>query len=153
MPTTLLAKSIKQIAADENGVWAVKTDGQVLFRKGVTEQNPEGEVWQEVGHAAGFCFVACCNGIIWVLTISGKVFIREGVTVPCPSGTRWTEVKAPPFSTISITSKGVVWGVSQQNSSLGFRCGVARGKPMGKGPWWEVNISALNHPSSPYNSL
>ncbi len=151
--STPLAKLIKQIAVDEKGVWVVKTDGQVLFRKDVSESNPEGKVWKEVGHAAGFSFVACRDGIVWVLTTSGKVFIREGITISLPSGARWTEVKAPSLSVVSITSNGAVWGLSHQESSLGFRCGVTKGKPMGKGPWWEVSLSALTHPSSPYNSL
>lgn len=148
-----LAKSIKHIAVDENAVWVVKADGQVLFRKGVSQSNPEGKVWMEVGHAAGFSFVACCGGIVWVLTTGGKVFIREGITTVLPSGSRWTEVKAPCLSAVSITGNGVVWGLSQQDSSLGFRCGVTKGKPMGKGPWWEISLSALTHPTSPYNSL
>jgi len=149
---TTIAHKIKHIAADENGVWAIKIDGQVLFRKGVTEGNPEGRVWQEVGHPAGFTHVACCNKTIWAITSSGKVFIRDGITPTSPSGKKWIEVKAPKLMMVALTSNGVVWGVDQE-SQMGFRCGITRKRPQGKGPWWEVSISALTHPSSPYNSL
>ena len=149
---TTIAHKIKHIAADENGVWAIKMDGQVLFRKGVTEGNPEGRVWQEVGYPAGFTHVACCNETIWAITSSGKVFIRYGITPTSPSGKKWIEVKAPKLMMVALTSNGVVWGVDQE-SQMGFRCGITRKRPQGKGPWWEVSISALTHPSSPYNSL
>ena len=150
--STFLSKSIKQLAVDENGVWAVKTEGQVMFRKGVSEIDPEGKVWQEVGYAAGFSFIACCDEVVWVLSTSGKVFIRDGITPSFPSGKAWTEVKAPKLAAVTITTSGVVWGISH-DSSLGFRCGVTKARPTGKGPWWEVTISALTHPTSPYNSL
>ena len=149
---TPLAHKIKQIAADETGVWAIRTDGQVLFRKGVSEIAPHGKVWQEVGHPAAFSFVACCNNIIWAINASGKVFIREGITPSSPSGKKWLDVKTPKLQAASITTSGVVWGVVQDNQ-LGFRCGVSQSRPTGKGPWWEVIIGALTHPSSPYNSL
>ena len=149
---TPLAHKVKQIAADETGVWAIRTDGQVLFRKGVSETTPHGKVWQEVGHPASFSYVACCNNIIWAINASGKVFIREGITPSSPSGKKWMDVKTPKLLAASITTSGVVWGVVHDNQ-LGFRCGVSQSRPTGKGPWWEVIIGALTHPSSPYNSL
>ena len=149
---TTIAHKIKHIAADENGVWVIKIDGQVLFRRGVTEGSPEGRVWQEVGHPAGFTHVACCNETIWAITSSGKVFIRDGITRSAPSGKKWIDVKAPKLMMVALTSNGVVWGVDQE-SQMGFRCGITRRRPQGKGPWWEVSISALTHPSSSYNSL
>ena len=149
---TTIAHKIKHIAADEKGVWAIKVDGQVLFRKGVTEGSPEGRVWQEVGHPAGFTHVACCNETIWAITSSGKVFIRDGITPAAPSGKKWIDVKAPKLMMVTLTSNGVVWGVDQE-SQMGFRCGITQKRAQGKGPWWEVSISALSHPSSPYNSL
>ena len=108
---TTIEHKIKHIAADENGVWAIKIDGQVLFRKGVTEGNPEGSVWQKVGHPAGFTHVACCNETIWAITSSGKVFIRDGITPTSPSGKKWIDIKTPKLMMVALTSNGVVWGV------------------------------------------
>lgn len=149
---TSIAHKIKHIAVDETGVWVIKIDGQVLFRKGVSESNPEGRVWQEVGHAAGFTYLACCREIIWAVTSTGKVFIRDGITPTSPSGKKWTEVKAPKLMAVALTTNGVVWGIDR-DSQMGFRSGISRKRPKGRGPWWEVTISALTHPSSPYNSL
>ena len=150
---THLAHRIKQIAVDETAVWAISTDGKVLFRKDVGERTPEGKVWLEVTHgASGFTFITCCHGIVWAITASGKVFCRMGISPSMPSGKRWADVKAPKFVSISITIGGVVWGVSQDNS-IGFRCGVSASKPAGKGPWWEVCINAINTPTSPFGPL
>ena len=150
---THLAHKIKQVAVDENAVWAIGTDGKVLFRKDVGEATPEGKVWQEVTHgSSGFSVITCCQGIVWAITTSGKVFCRVGITPSMPSGRKWAEVKTPKFVSISITTGGVVWGVSQDNS-IGFRCGVSMGRPSGKGPWWEVCINALNNASSPFSPL
>ena len=150
---THLAHRIKQIAVDETAVWAISTDGKVLFRKDVGERMPEGKVWLEVTHgASGFSFITCCHGIVWAITASGKVFCRTGISPSMPSGKKWTDVKAPKFVSISITIGGVVWGVSQDNS-IGFRCGVSISKPAGKGPWWEVCINTINTPSSPFGPL
>ena len=150
---THLAHKIKQIAVDEKAVWAISTDGKILFRKDVNERFPEGKVWQEVSHgSSGFNFIACCRGIVWAITTSGKVFCRTGISPSLPSGRRWIDVKAPKFVSISITNGGVVWGVSQDNS-IGFRCGVSTSRPSGKGQWWEVCINALNNSTSPFNPL
>ena len=150
---THLAHRIKQIAVDETAVWAISTDGKVLFRKDVGEMTPEGKVWQEVTHgSSGFSFITCCRGIVWAITASGKVYCRIGISPSLPSGKRWSDVKTPKFVSISITTGGVVWGVSQDNS-IGFRCGVSASKPAGKGPWWEVYINALNTSTSPFSPL
>lgn len=150
---THLAHRIKQLAVDENAVWAISTDGKVLFRKDVGEAMPEGKVWQEVTYgSSGFSFITCCQSIVWAITSSGKVFCRIGITPSVPSGKRWADVKTPKFVSISITTGGVVWGVSQDNS-IGFRCGVSQSRPSGKGPWWEVCINALNTSSSPFSPL
>ena len=150
---THLAHRIKQIAVDETAVWAIGTDGKVLFRKDVGERTPEGKVWQEVTRGgSGFSFITCCHGIVWAITASGKVYCRTGISPSMPSGKRWTDVKTPKFVSISIATGGVVWGVSQDNS-IGFRCGVSISKPAGKGPWWEVCINTIDIPSSPFGPL
>ena len=145
---THYAHKIKQIAADETVVWAISTNGKILFRRDVGQPYPEGKAWQEVGHDSestqeNFVFVACCRNIVWAVTTSGKVLCRSGISYHMPSGRKWKKVKVPKLVSISITSGGMVWGVSEDNST-GFRCGVSASKPSGKGPWWEICIDALN---------
>ena len=144
---THYANRIRQIAVDESAVWAVSTDGKVLFRSDVGQAYPEGKTWQEVRNDSEspqitFKFVACCHNVVWAVTTSGQVLCRTGIAYHMPSGRQWKEVKVPKLVSISITSEGVVWGVSE-NNVIGFRCGASTSKPRGKGPWWEVCIDAL----------
>ena len=91
---THLAHRIKQLAMDETAVWAISTDGKVLFRKDVGETTPEGKVWLEITHgSSGFSFITCCHGIVWTITASGKVFCRVGISPSMPSGKKWINVK------------------------------------------------------------
>ena len=144
---TQYANRIKVVAVDESAVWAVSTNGEILFRKDVGQAYPEGKTWQEVKNDSEspqltFRFVSCCCNVVWAVTTCGKVLCRTGIAHHMPSGRKWKEVKVPKLVSISITSEGVVWGVSESNS-IGFRCGCSVSKPSGKGPWWEICIDAL----------
>lgn len=150
---TSLAHKIKQLAVEENGIWAVTIDNRVLFRKGVDERNPEGKVWQEVTYGMNFSFISYCRNTVWALTDVGKVFVRDGITPSSPSGKNWMEIKSPSMIAVSITSDGVVWGVNNEGS-VGFRTGTNTSKPGGRGPWWEVTINSSDLKAmSPLSSL
>lgn len=149
---TSLAHKIKQLAVEDNGVWAITVDNRVLFRKGVDERNPEGRVWQELDYEMNFSFISCCKNVVWALTNVDKVLVRDGITPSSPSGKRWIEIKSPSMIAVSITSDGVVWGVNSEGS-VGFRTGTNPGKPGGRGPWWEVMISSNFRSLSPLTSL
>ena len=150
--TTSLAHRVKQVAVEENGVWAITVDDRILFRKGVDERNPEGKVWQEVGYGANFTLISCCKSIVWALTQTGRVFVRDGITPSSQSGKKWVEIKTPKLIAVSITSNGVVWGINGEGS-VGFRTGINKGKPGGRGPWWEVSLNADSPATSPLNYL
>ena len=149
---TSLAHKIRQLAVEDNGVWAITVDNHVLFRKGVDERNPEGRVWQELDYEMNFSFISCCKNVVWALTNVGKVFVRDGITPSSPSGKRWMHIKSPSMITVSITSGGVVWGVNSEGS-VGFRTGTNSSKPGGRGPWWEVTVSSNFRSLSPLPSL
>ena len=150
---TQYANTIGQVAVDETAVWAVSTSGKILFRKDVGQAYPEGKTWQEVKNDSEspqltFRYVACCCNVVWAVTSAGEVVCRTGIAHHTPSGRKWKEVKVPKLVSISVTSEGVVWGVSEGNS-IGFRCGASVSKPSGKGPWWEICIDALSKVSAP----
>lgn len=147
-----LAHKIKQLAVEENGIWAITVDSRVLFRKGVDERNPEGKVWQEVTYGINFSFITSCKNIVWALSNIGKVFVRDGITPSSPSGKKWIEIKSPSMMAVSITVDGVVWGVNDEGS-VGFRTGINSSKPGGRGPWWEVAINSDVQAISPLNTL
>lgn len=148
---SFLSRKIKFLSVGEANVWAITTDNKIVFRKGVGEGNPAGVIWKEVS-GEGFTHIASYKNIVWAHTNQGKVFIREGVTPSSPSGKSWMEVKCPKLTAACITNAGVAWGINN-DGSIGFRCGVCPERPAGKGPWWEIKINALTHPSSPYNSF
>ncbi len=148
---TVMSRKIKYLAVSETGVWGITTDNRTIYRRGVEERSPGGKMWLEVS-GEGFSHISCCKNIVWAHTNHGKVFIREGITPSTPSGRKWSECKCPKMISSCLTSAGVAWGINHEGS-IGFRCGISASKPSGKGPWWEVKINALTHPSSPYNSL
>jgi hypothetical protein len=147
-----LAHKIKQLAVEENGVWAITVDNRVLFRKGVDERNPEGRVWQEVSYGMNFTFISYCGNIVWALSNVGKVFVREGITPSSSSGKKWTEIKSPSMIAVCLTVDGVVWGINSEGS-VGFRTGIESSKPGGRGPWWEVTINSDLQGLSSLNAL
>ena len=150
---TSLTQKIKCVCADEDGVWAVKIDGQIIFRKGVCSRAPQGRVWVEVGRAAGFMSVTACAGVVWATNASGRLFYRDGVTEQNPSGRKWVEMKAPPLEAVCMTQGNIAWIIDGEGK-MGFRCGVTWTQPTGKNPWWEVTVSTtLPHSSLPFNSL
>ena len=150
---TSLAQKIKSVCADNIGVWAVKIDGQIIFRKGVTAVAPFGRVWVEVGRAAGFMSVTSCAGVVWATNSSGRLFYRDGITGENPSGRKWVDMKAPPLEAVCMTQGNIAWIIDGEGK-MGFRCGVSRSQPTGKNPWWEVTVSTtLAHSSLPFNSL
>lgn len=151
--STSLAQKVRHVCVDEAGVWAVKQDGQIIFRKGVTHSAPQGRTWVEVGRAAGFTNVAACAGVVWAINTSGRLFYRDGITVQTPSGRKWVEMKAPPLEAVCMTQGNVAW-IIDGDGKMGFRCGVSNAQPTGKNPWWEVTVSTtLSHSSLPFNSL
>ena len=150
---TSLMQKVKYVCADDSGVWVVKNDGQIIFRKGVTPRAPQGRVWVEVGRAAGFTSVASCSGVVWATNTSGRLFYRDGVTEQNPSGRKWVDMKAPPLEAVCLTQGNIAWIIDGEGK-MGFRCGVSCNQPMGKNPWWEVTVSTtLSHSSLPFNSL
>ena len=150
---TSLQQKIKYVCADDSGVWAVKADGQIIFRKGVTETVPHGRVWVEVGRAASFTSVTSCSGVVWATNASGRLFYRDGVSEQNPSGRKWVDMKAPPLEAVCMTQGNIAWIIDGEGK-MGFRCGISHAQPMGKNPWWEVSVSTtLSHSSLPFNSL
>ena len=150
---TGLEQKIKHVSADEKGAWVVKTDGQIIFRKGVSRKQPQGRLWVEVGRAAGFNSVVACSGVVWATNTHGQLYYRDGITAQNPSGRKWVDMKAPCLNAICLTEGNVAWIIDVEGK-MGFRCGVSKDQPVGKNPWWEVSVSTtVSHSVLPFNSL
>ena len=141
--TTKSHVSIKLLAVDEDSVWALKSDGKVIQRKGVSSLVPEGSGWIDITgtEVMAFSFIACCNRVVWTLDSNGRPYVRTGISSSNISGTGWAAAKSPPLNTVSITSNGVVWVIVKEDGVIGFRTGASSERPEGKGKWWEVTIS------------
>lgn len=142
-----ISRRVKWVACDNSKVWAITTDNKVVFRKEVTEGQPEGKVWVEVETSNAFVQIACCNDTVWALDASGNVVVREGISPSNPSGKIWKYIKSPAFAAISVVDTGIVWGIGLSNR-LWFRCGASVIEPGGGGPWWEVAVSTINKTAS-----
>ena len=138
-----VSKNIKYISCDHDGVWAITTDGKVLFRRGVSEKNPEGTVWIEVKTSNHFVQISCNRGIVWALESSGRAYVRENVNDSTPAGNNWRDIKSPSFAAISVLENGIVWGIDL-NNRLWFHCGATSFEPEGGGHWFEVAIGSLS---------
>ncbi len=142
-----VSRKIKFVSCDSNAVWAVTTDGRVLFRRGVSKECPEGKVWMEAKSSNTFVQVSSSGGIVWALDVFNRTYVRENVCEVTPSGTQWKDVKSPShFTAITVLQNGIVWGVDVENR-LWFRCGAIPLEPEGSGHWWEAIIGTLSKQS------
>ncbi|XP_031562764.1 tectonin beta-propeller repeat-containing protein 1-like [Actinia tenebrosa] len=114
-------------------VWAVTFHGQVIFRAGITDKNPEGEKWVDVP-PPGVTITQISvsrTGVLWGVSWEGIAVVRIGVTYYQPTGTQWVEVNPPSLSPnneicqllqVSVGVNGV-WALTK-DEQVWFRKGV-----------------------------
>ena len=68
------------VAVDRDCVWAIKTNGDVFVRTGVSLQKPSGTGWITIKVASDLVQVTCLNGLTWALDIYNHVQIFKGMT-------------------------------------------------------------------------
>lgn len=138
-------------------VWAVTTNGRVVFRNGVSKVSPEGLRWTIIKTPPGSEVTQIsvgCSGLVWCSLYNGRALARTGVTKDNISGDNWIEVKAPvPGSKIHCVAvgKNSVWCVSKENQVWwrkgikGDICGVSEDAAVGSN-WVEMvgNISFIS---------
>lgn len=84
--------SYKSLEVDDFGVWGIRKDGTILYRKGVTEQNPQGESWINVdGTNIEKVSADSANNVLAVRT-DGRLLARAGVSDKMPTGTSWVNL-------------------------------------------------------------
>ena len=66
------------ISVDRDCVWAIKTNGDVLVRTGVTITQPAGTGSILVKTASDLVQITCLNGLVWALDIYNHVQIFTG---------------------------------------------------------------------------
>lgn len=107
---------------DTLAVWAVTVQGRVMFRHGVTHNNPDGDGWihvstpqgKEINHVS-----VGSTGLVWAITWDGKALVRVGVTRFKIAGCDWVSVASPlpdcPLLQISVGAD-VAWATCRDGS-------------------------------------
>ncbi|XP_064478483.1 tectonin beta-propeller repeat-containing protein 1-like [Ornithodoros turicata] len=88
-------------------LWAVTTDGRVLYRGGVTRQCPQGELWRHVPFEVDFESISVGSGsLVLAIDRHGIGYVRRGISDAEPIGTIWSEVQPPKGSRLTQVSAG-----------------------------------------------
>ena len=114
--------------------WAVATNGEALFRVGVTRETPGGQAWSHVRSDLVFQSVSVGEyGEVWLVSGEGQVFWRQGVSASCPSGQAWLQLASPDSSTRMRSVEAGTAGIFAVDTSnkLWVRRGVSPQFPEG----------------------
>ncbi|KAL1140547.1 hypothetical protein AAG570_000477, partial [Ranatra chinensis] len=95
-------------------VWAVAANGDALFRKGVTKNNPMGDNWDHVTCDQALSCISCgCGNQVWAVGRNGSTYWRFGITTSNPMGEIWETVDHPKGGVLKKVSvaKWAVWAL------------------------------------------
>jgi len=97
--TKLLDISLQPYTCGEGGeikCWAVATNGEALYRMGVTRDCPAGVGWSHVRSDTLFQGVTVgADGNVWLVSSEGQVYLRQGVAEGSPAGQVWIQLSNP----------------------------------------------------------
>ncbi|XP_073983179.1 tectonin beta-propeller repeat-containing peroxin 23 isoform X1 [Rhodnius prolixus] len=95
-------------------VWAVGFNGDALFRKGVTSNNPMGDNWEHIPCDQALFSISCgFFNQVWAVTRNGSLYWRFGITASNPKGDVWEIVEPPKGSQMKKVSvaRWAVWAL------------------------------------------
>ena len=141
--TKLLDISLQPYSCGDSGdvrSWAVATNGEALYRMGVTRDCPAGVGWSHVRSDTLFQGVTIgTDGSVWLVSSEGQVYLRQGVTEGSPAGQVWIQLSNPDITTRFRSVEGGragLWAVDT-TGKLWVRRGVSVQFPEGT-CWGEV---------------
>ncbi|KMQ88829.1 tectonin beta-propeller repeat-containing [Lasius niger] len=95
-------------------VWAVATNGEALFRRGVSESCPMGVSWEHIPSDQPLINISCgpC-GQVWAVGKNGSSCWRLGISAAKPTGVQWQTVEPPSGAQLKQISVGynIVWAL------------------------------------------
>ncbi|KAK1121372.1 hypothetical protein K0M31_010666 [Melipona bicolor] len=107
-------------------IWAVASNGEALFRRGVSESCPMGVSWEHIPSDQALVGISCgpC-GQVWAVGKNGSSYWRLGITSAKPTGIQWQNVEPPSGAHLKQISVGkdVVWALDT-TGKLSVRRGV-----------------------------
>lgn len=128
-------------------VWAVATNGEALFRHGVSESSPMGVSWEHIPSDQALIGISCGpNGQVWAVAKNGSCYWRFGINNAKPTGDAWQNVEPPAGAQIKQISVGfnVVWALDT-NGKLSVRREI-QAKVFPEGTHWQTLPSMPNDP-------
>ena len=135
--TKLLDISLQPYISGEGGevrCWAVATNGEALYRMGVTRDCPAGVGWSHVRSDTLFQGVTVgADGSVWLVSSEGQVYLRQGVADSSPAGQVWVQLSNPDCNTRFRCVEGGragLWAVDT-SAKLWIRRGVSVQFPEG----------------------
>ena len=66
------------ISVDNDSVWAIKTNGDVFVRTGVSSYTPRGTRWIKIKASSDLVQITSLSGLVWALDIYNHVQIFQG---------------------------------------------------------------------------
>ncbi|XP_017792248.1 PREDICTED: tectonin beta-propeller repeat-containing protein [Habropoda laboriosa] len=95
-------------------IWAVASNGEALFRRGVSESSPMGVSWEHIPSDQALVGISCGPaGQVWAVGKNGSSYWRLGITASKPTGIQWHNVEPPSGAHLKQISfgKDVVWAL------------------------------------------
>ncbi|KAL1491140.1 hypothetical protein ABEB36_011782 [Hypothenemus hampei] len=115
--TKLHDVSLEVVGEDPEGlivVWALASDGQAMFRIGVSRAAPHGQNWEHVATDQALTSISCGPyNRVWATGKKGCAYLRLGINQDRLEGERWICVEPPmggQLKQISVNAAGV-WAV------------------------------------------
>ncbi|KZC04781.1 Tectonin beta-propeller repeat-containing protein, partial [Dufourea novaeangliae] len=95
-------------------IWAIASNGEALFRRGVSESCPMGVSWEHIPSDQALVGISCGpGGQVWSVGKNGSSYWRLGITSSKPAGVQWQNVEPPAGAHLKQISVGkdVVWAL------------------------------------------
>ncbi|XP_033340443.1 tectonin beta-propeller repeat-containing peroxin 23 isoform X2 [Megalopta genalis] len=128
-------------------IWAVASNGEALFRRGVSESCPMGVSWEHIPSDQALVGISCGPaGQVWAVGRNGSSYWRLGINIAKPTGTQWQNVEPPSGAHLKQISVGrnVVWALDT-NGRLSVRRDV-QPNVFPEGTYWQTLPAMPNDP-------
>ncbi|XP_058805378.1 tectonin beta-propeller repeat-containing protein isoform X2 [Phymastichus coffea] len=128
-------------------VWAVATNGEVLFRRGVSEYCSTGVSWEHIPCDQPLISISVGpSGQVWAVGKNGSSYWRFGVSVSKPSGESWQNVEPPPGAHLKQIAVGVnvVWALDS-SGKISVRREI-QSNVFPEGTFWQTLPAMANDP-------
>jgi len=105
VPTDVKIRDLSISVNQPIGVWVVSCNGDLLVRKNVTKENPQGTSWECIVTDVPVLSVSIClNNRVWCSAKDGSCLLRAGYNENTLYGSRWFDI---PKEDILITGLSV----------------------------------------------